>query len=533
MEEDPHQVISPVKLPFAILIQFIILGLGSLGIGLVLGLIASYIFKKMRFLTVSAIKEVLLTFCFGYLAYGLGEMAHMSGIICLLTTGVVFAHYGWFNLSPQGKHLSSAAFQVIGFGFEAFVFCYLGLSFFSFAPNDWSWQFILLEGLVCIIARMVGTVGLIQLMRLLTHVPKVSLKEQFFICYAGLIRGAIAFGLVLRLTDIIKDNNKLQIIETTALTLVVSTTLIFGSTMSIVQKALLPKLTEDQIMEQMVGEDDLEDDQAKNLQKELESKQSMIENDNDKPLIPKNGKMLKKPKDIDAGPKTGNINQSKEFIKEKTKKPDNQSQDSVNESSDHFEEFLHPNMRHSGVGEKNRESMTTRRKNFNSCKNCFRRFDELIMKPIFIHKYDRELVNKKAEFMEMFLQEADVWEKAYIKEEFDPKEVEENRAQRGVSVLNRISMMARRQSMRRMSSVRSISAGNFGGPRTLSQPPGTPMYTTTTPTSSGMHNNLASREPSGSSHVKAGGAYSPKSDTSKLIPNSMGNKSPMLGRNNN
>ena len=47
--------------------------------------------------------------------------------------------------------------------------------------------------------------------------------------------------------------------------------------------------------------------------------------------------------------------------------------------------------------------MTTRRKNFNSCKNCFRRFDELIMKPIFIHRYDKELANKKAEFMEMFL----------------------------------------------------------------------------------------------------------------------------------
>ena len=47
--------------------------------------------------------------------------------------------------------------------------------------------------------------------------------------------------------------------------------------------------------------------------------------------------------------------------------------------------------------------MTTRRKNFNSCKNCFRRFDELIMKPFFIYRYDRELVNKKAEFMEMFL----------------------------------------------------------------------------------------------------------------------------------
>lgn len=82
---------------------------------------------------------------------------------------------------------------------------------------------------------------------------------------------------------------------------------------------------------------------------------------------------------------------------------DGRSQGSVNESEDHYEEFLHPNMRDSKVIDKNRESMTTRRKNFNSCKNCFRRFDELIMKPLFIHKYDRELVNKKAEFMEMFL----------------------------------------------------------------------------------------------------------------------------------
>jgi NhaP-type Na+/H+ or K+/H+ antiporter len=82
---DNNQPISALKLPFAILLDFIILGLGSLGIGLFTGLVASYLFKKMRFLTVSPIKEVLLTFCFGYLSYALGEMASMSGIIFLLT----------------------------------------------------------------------------------------------------------------------------------------------------------------------------------------------------------------------------------------------------------------------------------------------------------------------------------------------------------------------------------------------------------------------------------------------------------------
>ena len=126
-------------------------------------------------------------------------------------------------------------------------------------------------------------------MRLFTHQPTISIKEQFFICYAGLIRGAIAFGLVLRLSGIIKVEEKLEIIETTALTLVVSTTLIFGSTMSMVQKALLPKLSEDEIFEQMVGESELGEGQAQNLQNELESKESVLGAEQYNQLNPKNG----------------------------------------------------------------------------------------------------------------------------------------------------------------------------------------------------------------------------------------------------
>lgn len=95
---------------FNILSDFIILALGSVGIGLLFGLIGSYMLKKMRFLTVSSIKETLVIFSLGYLSYAIGEVLHVSGIISLLTSGVVMAHYGWYNLSPQGKILSSAAF---------------------------------------------------------------------------------------------------------------------------------------------------------------------------------------------------------------------------------------------------------------------------------------------------------------------------------------------------------------------------------------------------------------------------------------
>ena len=76
------------------------------------------------------------------------------------------------------------------------------------------------------------------------------------------------------------------------MTLVVSTTLIFGSTMSLVQKLLLPKLSEDEIIEQIIDESELEKDQAQNLQKELESKQSLLdaEENESKPFFSKSGR---------------------------------------------------------------------------------------------------------------------------------------------------------------------------------------------------------------------------------------------------
>jgi hypothetical protein len=102
-------------------------------------------------------------------------------------------------------------------------------------------------------------------------------------------------------------------------------------------------------------------------------------------------------------------------------------------------------MRESVVEE--RASVTARRKNFASCKNCCKRFDELIMRPFLIYNYDKELLSKKDEFLELFMQEADVWEKMYAKEEYKPEEVDDIRSQRGHTVLQRITMQAKRNSI--------------------------------------------------------------------------------------
>lgn len=88
---------------------------------------------------------------------------------------------------------------------------------------------------------MIGTIGVIYLLSLFGHKKTVTLREITFISYAGMIRGAIAFGLVLRLQEYEGiEHASSQIITTTALTLVVLTTIVFGSLMPMVQRCLVP-----------------------------------------------------------------------------------------------------------------------------------------------------------------------------------------------------------------------------------------------------------------------------------------------------
>lgn len=225
--------------PFEIFGDFLLLGVCSISIGLAYGLLASVMFKQMRSLTLSASIECLVIFCVAYMAYVTAELAAFSGIISLLTSGVVMAHYAWYSLSAQGQHGSYLVFQTIGLLMQAFIFSYLGISFFSFASNDWSYDLILVELAIAILGRFGGTLGLIGLLRLCGYNSGIAWKEVFFMGYAGLIRGAIAFGLVLRIDGNSVDHR--SVIVTTCLTLVVFTTVVFGATVGSMQAYLFPK----------------------------------------------------------------------------------------------------------------------------------------------------------------------------------------------------------------------------------------------------------------------------------------------------
>jgi NhaP-type Na+/H+ or K+/H+ antiporter len=79
--------------------------------------------------------------------------------------------------------------------------------------------------------RFMGTIGVIKILECFGYKSGIDFKQLVFISYAGMIRGAVAFGLVLRIDESVENR---EVIVTTSLSLVVFTTVVLGSTVATV-----------------------------------------------------------------------------------------------------------------------------------------------------------------------------------------------------------------------------------------------------------------------------------------------------------
>ena len=173
----------------------------------------------------------------------------MSGIISLLTCAIVSAHYTYYNLSPQGRQATTLSFSFLGEMCEAAVYSYVGLALYSTIPTWWSWSFVLLQLAIIFFGRIIGVLSTFYCFRCCFKKKTIKFNELLFITYAGMIRGAIAFALVLKIehddgsgtvcTNCYSKENYDLVVSTT-LMLVMLTTLIFGTFMDKVQKLLVP-----------------------------------------------------------------------------------------------------------------------------------------------------------------------------------------------------------------------------------------------------------------------------------------------------
>jgi len=176
----------------------------SLGLGVAFGFITSFAFKHFAFLRINPITETFVMFSFSMVSYFVSEGiviadTQMSGITSLLTCGIVQSHYTYYNLSPQGKTCSLFVVSFMGTVAEAAIYSYVGIALLNAIPQWWSISFIGGQFVLIIVGRCIAVFMIFYMFRCCTSTRTINVYELIFITYAGMIRGAIAFALVLTL----------------------------------------------------------------------------------------------------------------------------------------------------------------------------------------------------------------------------------------------------------------------------------------------------------------------------------------------
>lgn len=190
--------------PFIIIGQFIMLAVISLGIGLFFGYVTSFAFKHLSFLRVNPITETFVLFMFSMISYFVSESivivnTQMSGITSLLTCGIVQSHYTYYNLSPQGKTCSLFVISFMGTAAEAAIYSYVGIALLNAIPQWWSIGFIVAYLILIVVGRVMAVFSIFYSFKVCCKTRTINFYELVFVTYAGMIRGAIAFALVLTL----------------------------------------------------------------------------------------------------------------------------------------------------------------------------------------------------------------------------------------------------------------------------------------------------------------------------------------------
>jgi solute carrier family 9 (sodium/hydrogen exchanger), member 8 len=203
----------------SVLGRFLYISLGSIIIGVLIGLLCSFIFKNTHIKKYPKyeITTLILT-AFG--SYALSEAISMSGIMALFFTGITLSHYNFYNLSESSQISSTYVFEAVASFSETIVFAYLGTTIFS-DVHKWDIWMIFFSIIICAIARAANTFPLSAFVNIKRKV-KISKNMQVVIWFAGL-RGAVAFALALTLST-----PNAQYIITTTLCIVLFTTFICG-----------------------------------------------------------------------------------------------------------------------------------------------------------------------------------------------------------------------------------------------------------------------------------------------------------------
>ncbi|XP_026558311.1 sodium/hydrogen exchanger 1 [Pseudonaja textilis] len=170
-------------------LSFFVVALGGVFVGVVYGIIGAF---TSRFTSHIRVIEPLFVFLYSYMAYLSAEVFHLSGIMALIAAGVVMRPYVEANISHKSHTTIKYFLKMWSSVSETLIFIFLGVSTVA-GKHHWNWAFVICTLFFCLIARVLGVLGLTWFINKF-RIVKLSPKDQFIIAYGGL-RGAIAFSL--------------------------------------------------------------------------------------------------------------------------------------------------------------------------------------------------------------------------------------------------------------------------------------------------------------------------------------------------
>uniref|UniRef100_T1IZ25 Sodium/hydrogen exchanger n=1 Tax=Strigamia maritima TaxID=126957 RepID=T1IZ25_STRMM len=206
---------------FKALGSFLGIFFGSLLIGSSMGCFTALLTKFTK-LQDFPLLETALFFLMSYSTFLIAEAADLTGIVAVLFCGICQAHYTYNNLSTDSRSRTKQIFELLNFLAENFIFCYIGVSMFTFQKHNWNVGFILASFLAIAVGRACNIYPMSFLLNLGRN-PKIPFSFQHLLFFSGL-RGAMAFALAIRNTE----SNARQTFLTATSVIVIVTVIVCG-----------------------------------------------------------------------------------------------------------------------------------------------------------------------------------------------------------------------------------------------------------------------------------------------------------------
>ncbi|XP_036394296.1 sodium/hydrogen exchanger 1 isoform X2 [Megalops cyprinoides] len=177
-------------------ISFLVVSIGGILVGTIYGILAAF---TSRFTSHTRVIEPLFVFVYSYMAYLSAEVFHLSGIMALIACGAVMRPYVEANISHKSHTTIKYFLKMWSSVSETLIFIFLGVSTVA-GEHRWNWTFVIVTVILCLVARVLGVVGLTYIINKF-RIVKLTTKDQFIVAYGGL-RGAIAFSLGYLLNEV-------------------------------------------------------------------------------------------------------------------------------------------------------------------------------------------------------------------------------------------------------------------------------------------------------------------------------------------